>query len=387
MAPLTRGRATSEHVPTELMRTYYAQRAGAGLILTEATGISRQGLGWPYAPGIWSGEQVEAWKPVTEAVHEAGGRIFCQLWHMGRLVHPSFLDGDQPVSASATTAPHKAHTYDGRQPYAEARSLRLDEIAGVVGRLCRRGAQRLVGGLRRRADPRRQRLSDRPIPARRHQPSRRRIWRPGRESPAAAAGGDAKRWRTWPGRAAPRSASRPTARSRAATTATRRPCFRRRPRCWREIGIAFLELREPTPEGTFGKAELAADRARHPQACFPGPLVLNSDYGFERAQATLDEGVADAITFGRLYHRQSRPGRALRDGRAGRRRRPGDLVQPGRGGLYRLSAHRGAGGLKSGVSRSAASARASPAPPWPPRRPCPCRRGGRGRGPGPRSRR
>ena len=132
MAPLTRGRATSEHVPTEMMRTYYAQRAGAGLILTEATGISRQGLGWPYAPGIWSGEQVEGWKPVTEAVHEAGGRIFCQLWHIGRLVHPSFLDGGQPVSASATTAPHKAHTYEGRLPYAAARALRVDEIAGVV---------------------------------------------------------------------------------------------------------------------------------------------------------------------------------------------------------------------------------------------------------------
>ena len=91
MAPLTRGRATREHVPTELMQTYYAQRAAAGLILSEATGISRQGLGWPYAPGLWTAEQVEGWKPVTAAVREAGGRIFAQLWHMGRLVHASFL--------------------------------------------------------------------------------------------------------------------------------------------------------------------------------------------------------------------------------------------------------------------------------------------------------
>jgi N-ethylmaleimide reductase len=87
MAPLTRGRATREHVPTPLMRTYYAQRASAGLILTEATGISRQGLGWPYAPGLWTEAQVEAWKPIVAAVHEAGGRIFAQLWHMGRVVH------------------------------------------------------------------------------------------------------------------------------------------------------------------------------------------------------------------------------------------------------------------------------------------------------------
>ena len=128
MAPLTRGRATREHVPTELMKTYYTQRAGAGLIITEATGISRQGLGWPYAPGIWTKEQSEAWKPITDAVHEAGGRIFCQLWHMGRVVHSSFLGGDKPVSSSATTAPYKAHTYDGRQPYDEARPLRIDEI-------------------------------------------------------------------------------------------------------------------------------------------------------------------------------------------------------------------------------------------------------------------
>jgi 2,4-dienoyl-CoA reductase-like NADH-dependent reductase (Old Yellow Enzyme family) len=67
--------------------------------------MSRQGLGWPYAPGIWTVEQMEAWKPIVEGVHEAGGRIFCQVWHMGRVVHPSFLDGEQPVSASATTAP------------------------------------------------------------------------------------------------------------------------------------------------------------------------------------------------------------------------------------------------------------------------------------------
>lgn len=120
MAPLTRARATRDHVPTPLMAHYYAQRASAGLILSEATGISRQGLGWPYAPGIWSQEQVEAWKPITEVVHQAGGRIYSQLWHMGRLVHPDFMDGAAPVSASATTAPHHAYTYAGTQPYTEA---------------------------------------------------------------------------------------------------------------------------------------------------------------------------------------------------------------------------------------------------------------------------
>jgi N-ethylmaleimide reductase len=120
MAPLTRARSTMDHVPTPMMVDYYRQRAGAGLILSEATGISPQGLGWPYAPGIWNKAQIEAWKPITSAVHAAGGRIFSQLWHMGRLVHPSLPGRGQPVSASATTMPGLARTYDGKQPYARA---------------------------------------------------------------------------------------------------------------------------------------------------------------------------------------------------------------------------------------------------------------------------
>src|ERR1700753_3647527 len=91
MAPLTRGPATRDHVPTELMVEYYRQRASAGLIISEATGISQEGLGWPYAPGLWNKAQTDAWKPVTEAVHKAGGRIVAQLWHMGRKSHPSML--------------------------------------------------------------------------------------------------------------------------------------------------------------------------------------------------------------------------------------------------------------------------------------------------------
>ncbi len=103
MAPLTRGRGTREHVPTPIMAEYYAQRAGAGLILTEATGISQEGLGWPYAPGIWSDAQVDAWRPIVKAVHDKGGKIVCQIWHMGRLVHPDFLGGEKPISAPLTS--------------------------------------------------------------------------------------------------------------------------------------------------------------------------------------------------------------------------------------------------------------------------------------------
>ena len=131
MAPLTRARAGMEAVPNDLMAAYYAQRASAGLIISEATGISREGLGWPNAPGLWNEPQVEGWKRVTDAVHAHGGRIVAQLWHMGRLVHPS-VSCLQPVSSSATTAPDYAHTYMGKKPYVQARAASRDELKRIV---------------------------------------------------------------------------------------------------------------------------------------------------------------------------------------------------------------------------------------------------------------
>ncbi len=132
MAPLTRARANRDAVPNGLMAEYYTQRASAGLIISEATGISREGLGWPNAPGLWNNAQVDGWKPVTRAVHSAGGRIVAQLWHMGRLVHPD-LGLAQPVSSSATTAPDYAHTYEGNKPYVEAREATKSDVRRIVG--------------------------------------------------------------------------------------------------------------------------------------------------------------------------------------------------------------------------------------------------------------
>ena len=132
MAPLTRARAGLCGIPNAMMATYYEQRSSAGLIISEATGISREGLGWPDAPGLWNDEQVEGWKLVTDAVHKAGGRIVAQLWHMGRLVHPS-LGGGEPVSASATIAPDFAHTYQGKKPYTLARAATREDIERIVG--------------------------------------------------------------------------------------------------------------------------------------------------------------------------------------------------------------------------------------------------------------
>ena len=104
MAPLTRCRAGAGRVPTDLMREYYVQRASAGLILSEATAVDPMGVGYPDTPGIWSDEQVAGWTKITEGVHAAGGRIFLQLWHVGRVSDPFYLNGALPVAPSAIAA-------------------------------------------------------------------------------------------------------------------------------------------------------------------------------------------------------------------------------------------------------------------------------------------
>ncbi len=134
MAPLTRMRAGPNRVPTQLMVEYYAQRAAAGLIVNEATAISQQGTGCPNSPGIYTEEQISGWQKVTGAVHKAGGRIFLQLWHMGRISHPSFqADGALPVAPSAI-APRTGQvlTERGMQPYVTPRALAKEELPGIV---------------------------------------------------------------------------------------------------------------------------------------------------------------------------------------------------------------------------------------------------------------
>lgn len=132
LAPLTRCRSSAGRVPNDLMREYYVQRASAGLILTEATSVDPMGVGYPDTPGIWSDAQVEGWKQITAAVHAAGGRIFLQLWHVGRLSHQSYLGGATPVSASAIAAEGHVSLLRPKEPYPVPRALELDEIAGIV---------------------------------------------------------------------------------------------------------------------------------------------------------------------------------------------------------------------------------------------------------------
>ena len=299
MAPLTRGRSTQAHVPTDIMQTYYAQRASAGLLISEATGISREGLGWPFAPGLWTGDQVEAWKPVTAAVHDAGGRIVAQLWHMGRVVHSSFLGGASPVSASETQAPHKAHTYEGRQVYDVARPLEVGEIPRLLEDYTLAAKNALAAGfdgvqlhsangylidqfLRNGSNLRdddyggdianRIRLLDQVVSAL-----------------VATVGADRVGVRL-----------SPNGDSQGVDDSDPMPLFTAAAAALDARGIAYLELREPDENGTFGSTSVPR-LSPEIRKVFKGPLILNSDYTLEAAQAALDSGVADAISFGRPF--------------------------------------------------------------------------------------
>ena len=294
MAPLTRARSSREHVPSDLMPTYYAQRAGAGLIISEAIGISPQGMGWPYAPGLWSSAQIDAWMPVTEAVHQAGGRIVAQPWHMGRLVHPDFLGGAAPVSASATTAPGNAHTYAGKQPYAEARSLQITEIAGIVedyGRAARHAMRAGFDGvqihaangylidqfLRDGSNLREDDYGGSPE-------NRIRFLREVVEAVAGEIGADRTGVRLSPhGEVQGVDDSEPASVFVPAASLLS------------DLGIAFLEVRHE-----IGPADKHDTRAAI-RAAFKQTLILNSGYDFSTAQVALDAGEADAIAFGRAF--------------------------------------------------------------------------------------
>lgn len=133
MAPLTRSRSTAEGVPPDYAADYYGQRADCGLIISEATNISPQAVGYAFTPGIWSDAQVAAWKPIVAAVHNRGGRIFLQLWHTGRISHPDLHGGGAlPVAPSAIRPEGQAFTADGLKDHVTPRALETDEIPAIV---------------------------------------------------------------------------------------------------------------------------------------------------------------------------------------------------------------------------------------------------------------
>ncbi|MCB9990418.1 MAG: alkene reductase [Rhodospirillales bacterium] len=143
MAPLTRGRAGESRIANAMMADYYAQRAGAGMIIAEATAICREGYGWVGAPGMYTDEMEDGWKLVSEAVHKAGGLIVLQLWHMGRMSHPDFLDGDLPLAPSAIAPPGQHRSLMPPKDYVTPRAMGLDDIKRTVDDFAH-GAQRAI---------------------------------------------------------------------------------------------------------------------------------------------------------------------------------------------------------------------------------------------------
>lgn len=298
MAPLTRARAGREAVPNELMARYYAQRAGAGLIISEATGISREGLGWPDAPGLWNDAQVEGWEKVTGAVHSAGGRMVAQLWHMGRLVHPD-LGGGQPISSSATTAPDLAHTYEGKKPYVEARAASEADIRRIIEDYARAAGNAIRAGfdgvqihgangylvdqfLRSSANFRDDRYGG-------TIEGRIRFARELLEAVGARIGIE-------------RVGIRFSPNILVQGVEDRDPLllFTEIAKALEELKVPWIELREPdkpTSAGSIPTAPVSPAMRRH----YSGRIVINSDNDWTDARSRIASGVADAVSIGRLF--------------------------------------------------------------------------------------
>ena len=268
------------------------------MIITEATGISREGLGWPCAPGLWTEAYVDGWKPVTAEVHEAGGLIVAQLWHMGRLV-PSSFGGGRPISASATAAPHHAHTFDGNQPYEQARAATLVDIervtadytaaarnamaAGFDGVQIHGANGYLIDQFLRASDNHREDAYGGSVD------NRMRFALEVIDAVAGEVGIE-------------RTGIRfsPNTPSQGIDDPNPEELFTALARELNARNVPWIELREPGLHSTFGKPSgPAVSPAMRP--LYSGKIVLNSDYVGETAQARLDEGVADAIAFGRPF--------------------------------------------------------------------------------------
>ena len=291
MAPLTRQRAGDIRVPNALMAKYYAERASAGLIISEATSVTPQGVGYAATPGIWSQEQVEGWKLVTSAVHAAGGKIFLQLWHVGRVSDPIFLNGDLPVAPSAIAPQgHVSHVRPQR-PFVTPRALDLAEIPAIV-EAYRKGAENakaagfdgvqvhgangyLLDQFLQDSTNQRTDAYGGPIE------NRARLMLDVIDACIEVWGANRVGMHL-----APRGDAHTMGDSNAAATFGY---------VARELGkrkIAFIAAREALGENRLGPQLKAA---------FGGPYIANEKFTRESAQQVLDAGEADAVAWGQLF--------------------------------------------------------------------------------------
>ena len=291
MAPLTRSRSGVERTPGPLVVEYYRQRASAGLIISEATSVTPLGVGYADTPGIWSDEQVEGWKKVTDAVHAAGGQMLLQLWHVGRISDPIFLDGAPPVSASAIAPAGHVSLVRPQRPYVTPHPLTLEGIDEVV-EAYRKGAENakragfdgvelhgangylldqfLQDSTNRRTDAYGGSLENRAKLMLQAVDAAISVWGPGRVGLHLAPRGDAH----------------DMGDSDLGKT------FTYVANAMRERGIAFLMAREKRGEDSLGPALKRA---------FGGAYIANESFDLDSGQAIVASGDADAVGFGKLF--------------------------------------------------------------------------------------
>lgn len=291
MSPLTRSRAGSQRIPNDLMAQYYTQRASAGLIISEATSVTPMGVGYADTPGIWSQEQVAGWKKVTEAVHKAGGRMLLQLWHVGRISDPIFLDGQLPVAPSAIQPAGHVSLVRPKKAYVTPRALGTDEIPGIVEAF-RKGAENakkagfdgveihgangylldqfLQDGANQRTDAYGGSLEN-----------RARLMLEVTDAVISVWGADRVGMHL-----APRGDSHDMGDSDLLGT------FSYVARELGKRGIAFICAREGQRDGWFAPALKAA---------FGGVYIANEGFTQESAAQVVSEGKADAVAFGKLF--------------------------------------------------------------------------------------
>lgn len=303
MAPMTRCRTTQPgDIPNALMAAYYAQRASAGLIISEATQISRQGQGYSFTPGIYSPAQIAGWRRVTDAVHQAGGRIFLQLWHVGRISHPVFHDGQPPVAPTAL-APNAQVWIVGEDGVGRMvdcpvpRALETVVIANIIDDFRRGAANAIAAGfdgveihgangylldqfLRSTSNQRTDRYGG-------SIENRVRLLVEVAQAVAAEVGA---------GRTGIRLAPFITARGMACPEII--PAILETARQVNDLGIAYLHL----SEADWDDAPQVPESFRHAlRAAFKGALIVAGNYDAARGEAIVKSGLADLVAFGRPF--------------------------------------------------------------------------------------
>jgi N-ethylmaleimide reductase len=307
MAPLTRARATEENVPTPMMADYYAQRADCGLIISEATAVDPMGMGWYRAPGIWSDAMVAGWKPVTDAVHANGGRIVLQLWHMGRLVLPDYIEGQLPIAPSgiagegetfAPRTPGDNGLFLPMKPYVVPREMDQGDIDQVIAAFGRGASNAVAAGfdgvevhgangymidqfLQSKSNRRTDAYGG-PVE------NRTRFLREVLEAVTARIGA---------GRVGLRIS--PTSERKGMGDADPAALARSVGALCREFGLGYIHLIEPIASGFMEPPDRPV-REQLAEA-FGGAVIHNGSFDAETGAAAIESGRAAAVSFGRPY--------------------------------------------------------------------------------------